>query len=112
MNEHEHQRIVVATLRKENQGLIIFAIPNGGGRSKVEAARLKDEGVLAGVPDLFIAAARNGYNGLFLEMKSETGSASTEQKRVIGRLLDAGFLAVVCRGYADALAVARRYLLS
>lgn len=37
---------------------LLFHVPNGGKRSKVEAARFKAMGVQAGVPDLFLPVPR------------------------------------------------------
>ena len=34
---------------------LLFAVPNGGRRDKVTAAKLKEEGVVAGVADLILA---------------------------------------------------------
>ena len=36
---------------------LLFHIPNGGLRSKTEAARMKRQGVKAGVPDMLLPAA-------------------------------------------------------
>lgn len=48
---------------------LMFHIPNGGSRNKLEAANLKRQGVKAGVPDLFLPVSRGGYHGLFIELK-------------------------------------------
>jgi hypothetical protein len=57
-----------------------YAVPNGGYRNIYVARKLKAEGVKAGVADLCLPAARRGYHGLYLEMKSEEGVATKEQK--------------------------------
>lgn len=49
---------------------LIFAIPNGGKRDPRQGKWLKDEGLMAGVPDIFLALPGGGYAGLFIEMKS------------------------------------------
>ena len=43
---------------------LLFAVPNGGHRHRAVAARLKDEGVKAGVPDLFLPVPRGAFHGL------------------------------------------------
>jgi hypothetical protein len=47
----------------------LYAVPNGGKRSAVEAMRLVQGGVKSGIPDLQLDVARKGYHGLRLELK-------------------------------------------
>lgn len=82
-----------------------FAIPNGGGRSKREAGRLKAEGVTSGVSDIFCSVARGGQHGLYIEMKSMTGFASREQREWIADSIAEGYAAATCRGAAAAFAL-------
>lgn len=86
------------------------AIPNGGGRSKREGGRLKAEGVVVGVPDIFCSVARGGKHGLYIEMKSLTGSASREQAAWISESIEEGYAAEVCRGADVAFKVWREYV--
>lgn len=84
LSELQHQIRVVAWWDKRcgDWGLppfALMAIPNGGGRAAIDAANLKRSGVRRGAEDLFLAAPRNGYHGLFLEMKMKGGSISDEQ---------------------------------
>lgn len=87
-----------------------FAIPNGGARSKREAGRLKAEGVRAGVSDVFCALPRGGWSGLFIEMKSSTGTASKEQRQWLEESNSVGYLGVVCRGADEAFTVWKAYV--
>ena len=81
-------------------GIRIFAIPNGGARSPATAGRLKAEGVVPGIPDLFVPA-----KGLWIEMKRVKGGAlSPEQKAMIQYLEEVGYRAIVCKGAEDAKA--------
>jgi hypothetical protein len=97
--EHEEQRAFVQWFRQTHPGVRIFAIPNGGARNIATAARLKSEGVCAGVPDLFIPAWR-----LWVEMKrTKGGSLSKEQKDWIAYLQSAGMWAIVGIGCDDAI---------
>lgn len=41
-------------------GKLLFAVPNGGARSRTEAAIMKAEGVTAGVTDLILLLGRGG----------------------------------------------------
>jgi hypothetical protein len=60
-------------------GVFFCAIPNGEYRSKRTAGRLKAAGVVAGAPDLLVIVGGNAYG---LEIKSEKGRQSPEQKAV------------------------------
>ena len=54
---------------------LLFAVPNGGGRSRIEAALLKAEGVVAGVSDMLLLVPSKGYAGLCIEFKAATKPA-------------------------------------
>ena len=96
--EHEEQRELVRWFRQTYSGVRIFAIPNGGARSKATAGRLKAEGVASGVPDLFIPEWK-----LWIEMKrAKGGSLSPEQKDWIKYLESVGFCCIVGKGAQDA----------
>ena len=71
------QRACVAWFRAQypTHALMLFAVPNGGGRSRVEAAIMKAEGVTAGVSDLILLESRGGYGALCIEMKTEEKSS-------------------------------------
>lgn len=96
--EHEEQRELVRWFRQTWPGVRIFAVPNGGARSKATAGRLKAEGVASGVPDLFVPAWR-----LWIEMKRvKGGSLSPEQRAIIKYLESVGYWVVVGKGAEDA----------
>src|SRR5690606_38146868 len=89
----------------------LFAIPNGGSRHMLEAVNLKKQGVCAGVPDLCLPVARYGRHGLYIELKRTKGSTtSPEQKDWIAYLNDAGYVAVICKGFDEARAAILEYL--
>lgn len=88
----------------------IFSIPNGGLRSKVTAARLKAEGVKAGVADIFLPSASGKWNGLFIEMKAEKGKLSEKQTEFFKAMLAADYLCVVCFGADQAITAIKSYL--
>lgn len=89
---------------------LLFHIPNGGKRDKVTAARLKAQGVKAGVPDLFLPVARHGKHGLWIELKIYSGKPSLNQCTWIGDLREHGYDAFVCYGWEDAKGVLEAYL--
>jgi hypothetical protein len=93
---------------------IVYAIPNQGEGSKVQGAKFKREGRLPGIPDVFVAWARLGYNGLYIEFKKPKPNKSylsTSQKTVIPQLRNAGYCVAVCRDAEDAFNLLRRYAL-
>lgn len=91
---------------------LFHAIPNGGHRARRTAARLKAEGVRAGVPDYCLPVARGGFHGLYIELKTNAGRLSPEQHQWMVALTSEGYLAVMCRGWAQAWNVVRDYLAS
>lgn len=89
---------------------LLFAVPNGGHRNKIAAAKLKAEGQKPGVPDLIFPVPMGGHVGLAIELKSMTGYPSREQKAWIGSLREHGWRAEVCRGGDAAWQVIREYV--
>lgn len=90
---------------------LLHAIPNGSHRHKATAARLKKEGVKRGVPDICLPVPRQGYHGLYIELKVAGGTTSSAQRWWLDRLTAEGYLAVVCRGCDEARWTIHRYLL-
>jgi hypothetical protein len=89
----------------------LFAIPNGGQRSRVTGAMLKAEGVRSGVADMMLAYPSNGYHGLFIELKRrDGGNVSPQQQDWINRLNKAGYLAIVAYGAKEAVQIITDYL--
>ena len=105
--EHEEQKAFFEWFRLAYPNVVAFAIPNGGQRNKIVAAKLKAEGVLPGVPDILIA---DGKPGCFIEMKSTKGSTSKIQEQRIQELSKAGYRVEVCYGWDQAKSVAIEYL--
>lgn len=82
----------------------VVHIPNEGQRSKAYGARLNKLGMQKGFPDLFFPAARQGYHGLFIEMKRDKKSpVRAEQRQWIDYLNGQGYCAVVCYGAQAAI---------
>lgn len=88
----------------------MYHCPNGGSRNKAEAARLKAQGVKAGVPDIFLPYPKDGYHGLYIELKTDIGKATEEQKDWLEYLSAAGYYTDVCHGFYAAVAVIEDYL--
>jgi VRR-NUC domain len=89
---------------------LLYAVPNGGDRNLRVARKLKSEGVLAGVADLCLPTARRGYHGLYLEMKSETGVATEDQREFLRGVSEEGYCAVIAHGVEEARATIEWYI--
>jgi len=94
--EHRSQVAFVNWCRLNN--ILVFAIANGGARNLITAKRLKDEGVLAGMPDLCLPK----YN-LYIEMKSPKGYVTDTQKYIHVKLRKAGCRVEVCYSAEEAI---------
>jgi hypothetical protein len=83
------------------QRTFVFAVPNGGWRSKAEAAILIGQGVVPGVPDLMVL-----FDGtaIGLELKAPKGIASKKQQDVHKRFASAGIPVGIVRTDAEAIA--------
>ncbi|MGL5064680.1 MAG: VRR-NUC domain-containing protein [Microcoleus sp.] len=88
----------------------IYAIPNGEKRSPKTGAKLKRLGVKAGIPDLFLSVAAQGFHGLYIEMKKKGGRISDDQKIQIQILKLEGYRVEVCWSKEEAIAVICDYL--
>ncbi|MEI7308731.1 VRR-NUC domain-containing protein [Pectobacterium carotovorum] len=86
-------------------GNFLLHIPNEGKRGPKAARDAKRLGVRAGVPDLFLALPRGGYAGLWIEIKAKGGKLSAQQEVWLKRLEDAGYRAVCCFGFEQAVNV-------
>ena len=112
--EHEHQKALFHWAKvMENQHpelALLYANPLGGYRPKRTAAKMKAEGVKAGVPDITLPVARHGYHGLYIELKTERGRVTPEQRQWMWALYQQGYLALVCRGWEHARDLLLTYL--
>lgn len=88
----------------------MFHIPNGGKRRVTEAVRLQQMGVKSGVSDVFLPCARGGYHGLWIEMKSQTGRATANQREFLDAMEKAGYMGEVCYGCEEAITLIKKYL--
>lgn len=97
--------------RSRYPAALLFAVPNGGARSAITGARLKAEGVLPGVPDVFLAYPVGGLHGLFIEMKRARGGTTSAAQKIVGALLSrAGYGVAVCHGWQEARDTVMRYM--
>lgn len=126
MNQDEHnlQSACVQWFNLQHRELrgLLFAVPNGGARSKATAGRLKSEGVVPGVADLILLVPKvvfsDGENGriidvtpaLCIEMKTDKGRQSTEQKAWQAIVEAQGYKYAVCRSFDDFTRTVNEYL--
>lgn len=113
--EHDLQSMVVQWWRLTHHKLgvperLLFAIPNGGLRNRVVAAKLKAEGVRAGVPDMMLAVPRGAAHGLFIEHKAGKRKPSDEQEGVISDLVAQGYSVAVSHSYDETVKLISSYL--
>jgi len=109
-NESKLQSSCVKYFRYNYRDLVLYSIPNGGLRDKRNAVVLKREGVLPGVPDLFLAHSSNGYHGLYIELKVGKNKLTDHQKRVINKLEKENYKVVVCYSLDEFITAVREYL--
>ena len=91
-------------------GRLIFAVPNGGSRNAREAAKMKGEGVTAGVSDVILLKASDGYSSLCVEFKTEKGRQQTTQKEWQQVVEDNGNKYVLCRSFDSFRDIVKDYL--
>lgn len=90
---------------------LMHAIPNGGQRDIRVAVKLRDEGVKAGVPDIFLPVPSGGKHGLYIELKRRKyGRVSPDQLRWMDALMHKGYACAVCNGWEMARDVILDYL--
>lgn len=89
---------------------LMHHIPNGGKRSKSEAARFKAMGVKAGVSDIFLPVPRGKYHGLYIELKALDGKVSKDQRKFLDRVIEQGYAGFVAYGGEDAAEIVEAYL--
>lgn len=120
MNQEEHdiQAACVRWFRFQHRDLapLLFAVPNGGARSKATAGKLKAEGVVPGVADLILLVprieegCRNMWHGLCIEMKTPTGRQSTEQGLWQLKVEQYGYQYAVVRSLDQFIETIEKYL--
>lgn len=112
--EHEEQ-VALFVWAAANEGAheelaMLFAIPNGGYRPMVTAARLVEEGVKSGVPDCCLPVARGRFHSLWIELKRKPNKPTEAQEQWIADLRRYGHQAVVCYGAQEAIDCILAYL--
>jgi hypothetical protein len=71
---------------------------------------MKQEGALAGVPDLFLAESTQSHAGLFIEMKVGTAKPTDKQEKMHEQLRVGGYRVEVCRSFDEFIEAIQNYL--
>jgi hypothetical protein len=82
-------------------GIVCLHIPNEGRRSKAAGFRLRQEGMIAGAPDLICIGA--GGRVAWLEVKRADGRVAPAQAAFHDTLRDKGHLVAVVRSQDEAV---------
>lgn len=90
---------------------LLFAIPNGGSRNKLEAINLKRQGVKPGVSDVILLIPKGGFASLCMEFKTKTGKQSAEQKEFQKQAENCGNKYVIVRSVKEAIEEMKKYLI-
>jgi hypothetical protein len=111
-DEHKEQVALIEWFRLQYPLIrgCLFAIPNGGVRNIGTAIKLKREGVMAGVSDLFLMVPKSPKCGLFIEMKAKGGKAQENQLEFQKLAKNMGYDAEVCYGFIEAKETIKNYL--
>lgn len=103
-SEHQEQAAFITWFRAQFPGVLIFAIPNGAHlagdavRRAIKMQRMKAEGFVAGIPDLYCPAHQ-----LWVEMKrAKGGRLSPDQEAMHEYLRQLGDIVIVAKGWDDA----------
>ena len=110
--EHNIQVACVQWFRYAHSSLspLLFAVPNGGQRNVIVAAKLKAEGVVAGVSDLLLLVPNRDYHALCIEMKSAKGRQKENQKAWQKEVEKQGYKYAVCRSLDEFTNTINNYL--
>lgn len=82
---------------------------NGVPLTASQAGRAKQQGMLRGVPDLFLPVPKNGYFGLFIEMKSANGKPTTDQLAFLNNVGSMGYMTKICYSADEAIKTIEDY---
>lgn len=121
-NPEEQEQIAVfqwAALNEAREPRLkfLFAVPNGGLRNIIVAAKLKRQGVKRGVPDICMPCPGyqsvrpwDFYYGLWIEMKAGKNKPSPQQMEWIDFLREQGYRVAICWSAEEAIREIRDYL--
>jgi hypothetical protein len=113
--KHVESKIQIACVQWFNYnypqyGKLLFHVPNGGQRSKITAAILKREGVVAGVADLILLVPNDTHHGLCIEMKTAKGRQTDNQKYWEQLVIGQGYQYSIVRDLESFIKLVNEYI--
>jgi hypothetical protein len=103
------QIAVIQYLKMSYPKALYCASAGGMFTSMKQAIKMKATGYVKGFPDLQICEPNEKYHGLFIELKTDKGIPSKEQKEWIKQLNKRGYCASICKGFDEAKVVIDDY---
>lgn len=115
MIRHEESRMQQACVRwfrytYPELAWMLVAVPNGVATSETQGRILKAEGMLAGVADLLLLVPGNGGTLLAIEMKTEKGRQSDNQRHWQQEAERHGIRYEICRSFDHFVQLITNYL--
>lgn len=116
ISEAQHQTMVLKWTQQPSirakwpELSLLFHVPNERHCTPQQGKALQRMGVKRGVPDLCLPVPKGQYNGLFIEMKTESGRTTDDQEWWGERLLAQGYMWEVCHGWESAVRVLEWYM--
>jgi hypothetical protein len=114
-SEYEEQKAIFEWAKRNEKKhpelKLLFGSLMGVNVSKAQAGMAKIAGVKAGKPDIHLPVAKNGFCGLWIELKRKDGGrVSIEQDEMLRLLAAYQNAAFVCHGADAAIMVIEKYL--
>lgn len=103
------QFLIIQHLKIMYPNALYCASAGGMFTSMKQAIKMKATGYVKGFPDLQICEPNGKYFGLFIEVKTEKGVVSKEQKEWIKQLNKRGYYATYVKGFDEAIKVIDGY---
>lgn len=97
-------------LQYADLALLLFAVPNGGARNRIEAGIMKGEGVTAGVADMLFLLPNEYHHALCIEFKTPKGKQQDSQKRFQRKVEAFGYRYEIVRSLEEFIELMRNYL--
>jgi hypothetical protein len=103
------QVAIVQYIKMQYPNTLYCASAGGMFTSMKQAIKMKMTGYVKGFPDLQICEPNEKYHGLFIEVKTDKGVVSKEQKEWIKQLNKRGYYATYVKGSEDAIKLIDAY---